>query len=90
MQRVDGTDEPRSTLSRADGSFAVEDLSPGAWRLEILGAGYLPIRVALDLDVDSRLTALLVPQPMNYTPAPEDLLPPEEPIPPKDPAPPTP
>jgi hypothetical protein len=86
MQRADGKDEPRSTLSMQDGSFAIDGLTPGAWRLELLGAGYLPIRVALDLEEDSRMTATLVPQPMNYTPAPEDLLPPEEPIPPKDPA----
>ena len=87
MQRADGKAEPRSTLSGPDGTFAIEDLSPGTWKIEVLGAGYLPIRVPLDLQADARVTATLVPQPMNYAPAPEDLLPPEEPIPPKDPAP---
>jgi len=87
MQRADGKAEPRSTLSGPDGTFAIEGLSPGTWKIEVLGAGYLPIRVPLDLQADARVTATLVPQPMNYAPAPEDLLPPEEPIPPKDPAP---
>lgn len=85
VQRADGGAEPRTVLSAPDGTFALEGLSAGSWRIEILGAGYLPIRVAVDLATDARMLALLVPQPMNYTPPPEDLLPPEEAIPPKEP-----
>jgi hypothetical protein len=77
-----GADEPRTVLTDPDGKFTIDGLTAGYFRLEVLGAGYIPIRVGVDLRADSRITATLVPQPPNYAPAPADLLPPEEPIPP--------
>jgi hypothetical protein len=82
MQHADGSEEPRTVLTSPDGTFELSGLSPGSWRIEVLGAGYLPIRAFVDLEGDARVTATLVPQPTTFAPAPEDLLPPEEPIPP--------
>jgi hypothetical protein len=82
LVRPDGSEDPRAALTQPDGTFALEGLPAGPWRIEVLGAGYLPIRAKLYLGADSRVTATLVQQPANYKPAPEDLMPPEEPIPP--------
>lgn len=80
--RLSGSGEARSALTAADGSFAFDGVASGSHRLEVLGAGYIPIRVAVDLAADASIVATLVPQPPNYAPDPADLLPPEEPIPP--------
>jgi hypothetical protein len=82
LVRTDGTDDPRSTLSLLDGTFAIGDVPAGAWRIEALGPGYLPVRMDLDLADDARVEAVLVPQPANYVAPAIDLLPQEEPIPP--------
>ena len=82
LVRADGTEDPRSTLTLPDGSFELGDVPAGAWRIEVLGAGYLPARVNVELAQDARLTAILVQQPANYVAPALDLLSQEEPIPP--------
>ncbi|HUC44181.1 MAG TPA: carboxypeptidase-like regulatory domain-containing protein, partial [Candidatus Sulfotelmatobacter sp.] len=83
LTRVDGGDDPRALLSGLDGRFAVDGLAAGTWRIEILGAGLLPLRTTIDLVADTTLEAQLATQPANYQPSPQDLIVPEEAIPPK-------
>jgi hypothetical protein len=83
--RADGSVDPRDGMTGAEGRFAIPGLEPGAWRLEILGAGFLPIRVPVTLSGEATLTASLVEQPASYQPPPLDLIPPEMPIPPPPP-----
>jgi hypothetical protein len=80
--RPDGTIDPRSVLTGTDGAFALPDLAVGPWRIEILGAGYLPVRADFELRQDVEIRAVLVGQPADYMPPPTDLLPIEVPIPP--------
>jgi len=80
--RADGSVDPRDGMTGAEGQFAMPGLQAGDWRLEILGAGFLPIRVPVTLTGGATLTALLVEQPASYEPPPLDLMPPEMPIPP--------
>jgi hypothetical protein len=82
VTRVDGSVDPRDTISDENGGFAIANLMPGAWKLEVLGAGYLPIRVPVSIDGEGEIHAVLVPQPASYEPQPLDLMPPELPIPP--------
>ncbi len=85
LHRRDGTEDPRAAFSRPDGTFEFGELSDGLWQLDILGAGFLPIRIPANLEKDTRIDVVLVRQPANYAPSPIDLLPPEEPIPPPAP-----
>lgn len=80
--RVGGGADPLEARAGPDGRFVVEGVPPGTWRLEILGNGMLPLRTVLRIAADTTVRAVLVVQPANYTPLPEDLMPPEEPIPP--------
>jgi hypothetical protein len=82
LVRADETEDPRTTLTLRDGSFAIEGMSAGTWRIEVLGAGYLPLRMDLELADDAKVEAVLVQQAANYVAPALDLLPPEEPIPP--------
>lgn len=82
LVRSDGTDDPRTAVTSADGTFAFSGLRPGGWRLEILGAGLLPLRAAVDLAGDVALEAALAPQPATYRPPAQDLIVPEEALPP--------
>jgi hypothetical protein len=82
LVRSGGGDDPRSVLTRRDGTFALADIPAGTWRIEALGAGYLPVRADLDLSSDASLEAVLVPQPASYVAPALDMLPQEEPIPP--------
>jgi hypothetical protein len=77
-----GKQDPRSLRTRDDGSFEMADLVPGAWRVEILGVGFLPLRQVVDLRENTELTIYLVRQPAGYEPSPLELMPPEQPIPP--------
>ncbi len=86
LARPDASADPRVTLTGPDGTYRIQGLAPGAWDLEILGGGYLPLRVRLNLGQSMRVGATLVPHPVGHTPAPEDLMPPEEPIPPPAPS----
>lgn len=85
LVRPGGGDDPRSVLTRGDGTFALADVPAGKWRIEVHGAGYLPVRADLDLASDASIEAVLVPQPAIYVAPALDLLPQEEPIPPPGP-----
>ena len=82
--RSDGMADPRPVRTADDGSFELADVLAGHWRLEARGAGFLPIRIGLDLDEDARVEVALVRQPAEYDPSPLELMPPEEPIAPAD------
>lgn len=82
LVRPDGGADPQVALTAADGAFAFEGIPAGRWRLEILGAGLLPLRTTVDLSGTVSAEAWLAPQPANYKPLPQDLLVPEEAIPP--------
>jgi len=80
-----GRRDPANLQSGEDGSFKLENLPPGTWRLEVLGVGFLPVRVDLPVQEDTAVTAVLVRQSAGHEPLPLDLIPPEEPIPPPAP-----
>lgn len=80
--RADGSVDPRDGMTGVEGKFTMPGLQAGDWRLEILGAGFLPIRVPVTLTGEATLTASLVEQPASYLPPPLDLMPPEMAIPP--------
>lgn len=80
--RLDGGEDPRRLRSRPDGSFELDGVGAGVWRVEISGVGYLAQRMALDLRGAPRLHVSLVRQPADYDPTPLELMPPEQPIPP--------
>lgn len=82
--RTDGMADPYPVRTANDGSFELTDVLAGHWRLEARGAGYLPIRIGLDLDEDAMVDVALVQQPAEYDPSPLELMPPEEPIAPAD------
>lgn len=77
-----GRRDPANLQSGEDGTFTLEGLPPGTWRLEVLGVGFLPVRVDLPVSEDTAVTAVLVKQSAGHEPLPLDLIPPEEPIPP--------
>jgi hypothetical protein len=77
-----GRRDPANLQSGEDGTFTLEGLPPGTWRLEVLGVGFLPVRVDLPVAEDTAVTAVLVKQSAGHEPLPLDLIPPEEPIPP--------
>jgi hypothetical protein len=82
--RPDGMADPRPVRTADDGSFELSDVLAGHWRLEARGAGFLPIRIGLDLDQDAMVGVELVQQPAEYDSSPLELMPPEEPIAPAD------
>jgi len=75
--------DPRRVATASDGSFVIDDIRPGNWRLEVRGIGFLPMRTSVDLIADSNLELWMVQQPASYLPSPLDLMPEEEPIPPE-------
>jgi hypothetical protein len=79
-----GRRDPASLRSGEDGSFALKDLPPGTWRVEVYGVGFLPVRVDLPVSENTAVTAVLVKQSASHEPLPLDLIPPEEPIPPPE------
>jgi hypothetical protein len=82
LTRVGGDEDSRSIVTDTTGTFTFASLAAGRWRLEVQGAGLLPLRADLDLEGDVTLDAQLAPQPANYKPLPQDLLVPEDVIPP--------
>jgi hypothetical protein len=80
--RQDGSEDPRTVRSQADGSFTLSGCSSGVWRVEVSGVGFLTQRMALQLNGETSLTVLVVRQPPDYDPTPWDLMPSEQPIPP--------
>ena len=82
LMRADGADDSRTVLTDVAGAFAVPQLKSGRWRIDVQGAGLLPVRADLDLDGDVAIDVQLAVQPANYRPLPQDLIVPEEVIPP--------
>jgi hypothetical protein len=79
-----GRRDPASLRSGEDGTFVLQDLAPGTWRVEVYGVGFLPVRVDLPVSENTAVTAVLVKQSASHEPLPLDLIPPEEPIPPPE------
>jgi hypothetical protein len=82
LTRYDGGDEARALLTDGSGAFTLPTLKAGRWRIEVQGAGLLPLRADLDLVGDVTLEAQLSSQPASYRPPAQDLIVPEEVIPP--------
>jgi hypothetical protein len=85
LTRADGADDARTLLTDAGGAFSVPQLKAGRWRLDVQGAGLLPLRADLDLAGDVAIEAQLAAQPADYRPLAQDLIVPEEVIPPAGP-----
>jgi hypothetical protein len=85
LTRADGADDSRMFLTDAAGGFASPQLKAGRWRLDVQGAGLLPLRADLDLLGDVAIEAQIAAQPANYRPQPVDLIVPEDVIPPPGP-----
>lgn len=85
LTRRDGADDSHLLLTDAAGAFSLPRLPAGRWRLDVQGAGLLPVRADLDLAGDVTLEAQLAAQPANYRPLPQDLIVPEDVIPPAAP-----
>lgn len=73
------------TITAPDGTFLVEKVPPGPYRLEVHSPGYLsmflpPIEVDGKIDMEFQLT--MIPYPLDFKEKIEDLLPPEIPLPP--------
>lgn len=83
LVRADAGDDPKTTMTDGSGAFNVAGLRAGRWRLELAGAGLLPVRTEVDLAGDVALEAALARQPADYQPLPADLIVPEDVIPPK-------
>jgi hypothetical protein len=84
LVRLDDRSDPVMATSAEDGTFEIESLPAGEWRVTVIGVGHLPIRTVLDLVQDVDLQIGLVLQPPSYEPSPLELMPPEEPIPPPE------
>jgi len=84
LVRGDGVDDPRMGLTSEAGTIAFEDLAAGRWRIEIVAAGFLPLRANLDLEGSVDVEATLEPQPADYQPLPQDLIAPEDVSPPRE------
>ena len=85
LTRIDGAADARMLLTDAAGAFTMPELPAGRWRLDVQGAGLLPLRADLDLAGDVALDAQLAAQPATYRPLPQDLIVPEDVIPPATP-----
>jgi hypothetical protein len=82
LTRPDGADDSRTVLTDAAGAFSLPQLKSGRWRVDVQGAGLLPVRADLELAGDVAIEVQLAGQPANYRPLPQDLIVPEEAIPP--------
>ncbi len=82
LTRGDGADDSQAVLTNAAGTFTIPKLMSGRWRVEVQGAGLLPVRAELELSGDVAFDVQLAAQPANYRPLPQDLIVPEEVIPP--------
>jgi hypothetical protein len=80
LVRVDGDENPVRVRSGEDGTFEWPRLAPGDWRVEIRGAGFLPIRATVSLTRSMKLLSLMVPQPAGHLLPALDLLPEEIPV----------
>ena len=75
-------EDPRALRSDAAGRFVLEGMTPGTWKVEAEGAGYLPIRLDVPFKADTGLKVVMVRQSATHVPQPLDLLPVEKAIPP--------
>lgn len=82
LTRDDGADDSKTVLTDAAGAFSIAQLKAGRWRVEVQGAGLLPVRAELELTGDVAFDVQLAAQPANYRPLPQDLIVPEDVIPP--------
>ncbi len=82
LTRDDGADDSKTVLTDPAGGFSIPQLKAGRWRVEVQGAGLLPVRAELDLSGDVAFDVQLAAQPANYRPLPQDLIVPEDVIPP--------
>lgn len=80
--KTDGLDDPKMATTAEDGTFQIDGITPGEWRVTIVGVGMLPIRTWVYLVDDHKLDIKLVLQPAAYEPSPLELMPIEDPIPP--------
>jgi hypothetical protein len=80
--RTDGQTDPLMATTAEDGTFQIDGITSGEWRVTIVGVGMLPIRTWVYLVDDHRLEIKLVLQPAAYEPSPLELMPIEDPIPP--------
>jgi hypothetical protein len=74
---------PLKAFSGSDGSFVLEKVRAGFYKLFVLTPGYLPLRFIAIIQEDTYLEATMLLQPLNYQATPSELLPSEEPIPPR-------
>lgn len=79
---ADGSQDPRTGLTDGDGRTVFDNLSAGTWRVEILGAGLLPLRASVEVAGEIEVEATMAPQPADYQPSPQDLIVPEDVTPP--------
>jgi carboxypeptidase family protein len=79
---ADGSQDPRTGLTDAEGRTVFDNLSAGMWRVEILGAGLLPLRASVEVAGEIEVEAAMAPQPADYQPSPQDLIVPEDVTPP--------
>jgi hypothetical protein len=89
LTRPDGADDAHTILTDPAGAFSASTLKSGRWRIDVQGAGLLPVRADLDLAGDVAVDVQLAAQPANYRPLPQDLIVPEDVIPPPEPTAPT-
>jgi len=75
-----GKKDPYLLRSAPDGTFRLSGLPAGLWRLEASGVGFLPLRIRIGLENDTRFNFSLVRQPASYKPLPLELMPAEQPI----------
>jgi len=80
--KTDGHDDPLMATTAEDGTFQMDGITSGEWRVTIVGVGMLPIRTWVYLVDDHELEIKLVLQPAAYEPSPLELMPIEDPIPP--------
>jgi hypothetical protein len=77
-----GQADPQMATTAEDGTFRIDDIEAGEWRVTIVGVGMLPIRTWIYLVGEHTLDIRLVLQPAAYEPSPLELMPIEDPIPP--------
>ena len=77
-----GQTDPHMATTAEDGTFRIDGIETGEWRVTIVGVGMLPIRTWIYLVGEHELDIRLVLQPAAYEPSPLELMPIEDPIPP--------
>jgi hypothetical protein len=78
----DGREDPWEVVTADDGTFVLDGIATGPWRVLARAVGYLPLRISANLRDPIEVRLHLVRQPAGYQPSPLDLMPPELPIPP--------